>query len=359
MDRNRKLSIISFTGKGKRLSQTIEEQLTDIEVSLFTKHKPDIGEEGSQWVPYVENSVGQWAKEQMEKGNAMLFIGACGIAVRAAAPYVTDKLYDSPILVMDEHAKHVIPLLAGHMGGANGLARFIGRKTGAEPVITTATDINGIFAIDLFAKRNGLLITNRQGIARVSSKALDRKTITISIEPGHRKQDSLMPEGVCITDYPPACPADVVITSQEYEYDTELLLKPKEYVIGMGCRRGKERTEIQAFILRELDRVGICLCQVYALASIDQKRNEQGLAEWCRREKIPFVTYTAQELKEIKGTFGSSLFVEETVGVDNVCERAALKACGWGGKLICEKRAENGMTFAAAKREWMVDFDEE
>lgn len=359
MDRSRNLSIISFTDRGKRLSLTVEGRLTDIEVSLFTKHKPGTGEGDSQRVPYVEASVGQWAKEQMEKGNAMLFIGACGIAVRAAAPYVTDKLYDSPILVMDEHANHVIPLLSGHMGGANELARLVARKTGAEPVITTATDINETFAIDVFAKRNGLLITDRRGIARVSSKALDGKTITISIEPGHKKQESLVPKGVRITDFPPPCPADVVVTSQEYEYDTELLLRPKEYVIGMGCRKGKERTEIQAFILRELDRLGICLCQVYALASIAHKRDERGLAEWCRREKIPFVTYTAQELKEMKGAFCGSPFVEETVGVDNVCERAALKGCGRGGKLICQKRAENGMTFAAARREWMVDFDEE
>ena len=50
---------------------------------------------------------------------------------------------------MDEHAVHVVSLLSGHLGGGNDWCRQVALLTGAEPVITTATDLNGVFAVDL------------------------------------------------------------------------------------------------------------------------------------------------------------------------------------------------------------------
>lgn len=118
----------------------------------------------------VQESVSVWAGEQMAAHHALVFVGACGIAVRAIAPWITDKLHDSPVLVMDEQGQYVIPLLSGHVGGANELAVRLAGELGAVPVITTATDLHGSFAVDLFAKRNDLWIHNREGIARVSAK---------------------------------------------------------------------------------------------------------------------------------------------------------------------------------------------
>ncbi len=374
------MSIISFTENGRRLSQKLQQEMTEREIRLFSKSQNDPDEDRASFIQPVHASVNEWARVQMESGNALLFIGACGIAVRAVAPYLTDKLQDSPVLVMDERAQHVIPLLSGHIGGANELAWELARKTGAEPVITTATDLHGKFAVDLFAKRNGLFIVDKSGIAKVSSKVLAGKEITISIENGHWKSErnfskeqrkseacpaeesekpgESIPEEVCLLPYPPPCPADVVVTSEERQFDTLLLLKPKEYIIGFGCKRGTEKEKIEAFILRKLNSFRIPVRQIYALASISQKQDEQGLLAWCRKKRVPFFTYTAEELLAVKGDFTESAFVKSQVGVGNVCERAALKACGLGGRLICEKCGEAGMTIAIAKREWSVAFDE-
>ncbi len=278
----------------------------------------------------------------------MLFIGACGIAVRAVAPHLTDKLHDVPVLVMDEKGKYVIPILSGHMGGANDLANHIAKKTGAVPVITTATDLNKKFAVDLFAKRNNLYIANKDGIVKVSSKVLAGKEITICIETGH--EITCEETGVRIVPYPPDRFVDVVVTSKDDVFDTSLLLKPREYVIGIGCKKGKKANEIDKFISKTINEMGISIMQIFALSSISQKSDEQGIIEWCRTEGIPFFTYTAEELQEVNGTFTKSVFVKNQVGVDNVCERAAVKACGEGGKLICPKVAENGMTIAIAMR---------
>ena len=353
-----KLSVISFTENGKQLSESIVKLLEkELEIKLYTKCEAGIKDDIYSDILFLKKSVGDWAKERMQEQNALLFIGACGIAVRAVAPHLTDKLHDVPVLVMDEKGKYVIPILSGHMGGANDLANHIAEKTGAEAVITTATDLNKKFAVDLFAKRNRLYIANKDGIVKVSSKVLAGKEITMSIEAGHEIIGG--ESGIRFVPYPPMGVVDVVVTSKDDMFDTSLMLKPREYVIGIGCKKGKKANEIDDFILKAIKKKGISIMQIFALSSISQKRDEQGIVEWCRKEGIPFFTYTAEDLREVNGTFTKSMFVKNQVGVDNVCERAAVKACGEDGKLILPKVAENGMTIAVAKREWKVCFDEE
>ena len=351
-----KLSIISFTQNGIVLSKNIAKLLDGIEYTLYTKYKACCQEE--QTVRFVTQSIGEWAKEQFEERNALLFIGACGIAVRAIAPHITDKLHDSPVLVMDEKGEYVIPILSGHVGGANELAVSLAEKMGAKPIITTATDIHNQFAIDLFAKKNGLTIVNKDGIAKVSSKVLSGKPITMSIEQEHFEKNCKLPREIELVEYPPLKKVDVVISSENRKFDTMLLLGPKEYAVGIGCKKGKETEKIEDFIMSHLQRAGIIPMQVFGMATIDVKRDEQGLLAWSKREKIPFITYTAEELRSVKGDFHRSEFVKEQVGVDNVCERAAMKMCEPGGRLIYEKHAEDGMTIAIAGREWRVHFDE-
>ncbi|MCM1126156.1 MAG: cobalamin biosynthesis protein [Lachnospiraceae bacterium] len=369
-----KLSIISFTQKGKILSERIAEEAEEMETLLFTRQKAYAGQKGGSAgrTAFTEKPVGEWAGEQMEKGHALLFIGACGIAVRAIAPHLKDKLRDSPVLVMDENGKYVIPILSGHVGGANALAVYLAEKTGAQAVITTATDMNRKFAVDLFAKKNGLFIVNKDGIAGVSAKALAGEEITLSIEKGHgiygaeddlqEKWKTVKPlrdfEGIRILPYPPREPVDVLITSEKGQFPAQLCLCPKEYVIGIGCKKGKEAKELEAFLRRKLKELGIETRQIWAAASVSQKKEEAGILAWCQKEKIPFWTYEAEELQAVEGDFQPSLFVKEQVGVDNVCERAAVKACGADGTLILKKCAEDGMTIAVAKRKWSVSFDE-
>lgn len=164
---SRKISMISFTGQGRELAETIRERLPEREIQVC--HKPEQGT-----VP--------WTGQQFAEGAAVVFIGACGIAVRSIAPFVKDKLSDSPVLVVDETGRYVIPLLSGHAGGANELAVQLADRIGAEAVITTATDLHGVFAVDLFARRNRLTIVNREGITKVSAKVLRGEKLSVSVE---------------------------------------------------------------------------------------------------------------------------------------------------------------------------------
>lgn len=356
--------IISFTENGIRLSKRIAGLLAPQEVFLatkcsFAKENGEKEPDGGLAVQSVTQSLGDWTREQMGKKNALIFIGACGIVVRAVAPCLTDKLHDNPVLVIDETGKFVIPLLSGHVGGANEIAAALAAGLGATPVITTATDRNHKFAVDLFAKQNNLYIENKEGIAKVSAKALAGEPVTVWAEPGRLRDPDQKPDGILIL---PDCKkplyADIVIASEKNECDALIRLSPREYVIGMGCKKGTEASRIEALITETLREARLSLCRIYALASIDVKKEEEGLLCFCEKENIPFLTYTAAQLQAVEGEFHASSFVKEKVGVDNVCERAALKACGNGGSLIRKKRAGDGMTIAVAKREWSVTFAE-
>lgn len=432
-----KVSIISFTLKGIELSLKIKKAFsgeTEEELCLYTKcshaekslterklTEKDLVESG---LSYVEQPLTEWTGEQMKKRRSLLFIGACGIAVRAIAPFLTDKLNDVPVLVMDEQGCFVIPVLAGHVGGANELAVSLAERMGSTPVITTATDLNHCFAVDLFARRNALHIVNKDGIAKVSSRILAGEEVTMAVEEGHFREEAQtlrgrrvsrktnIPDGIrlvsCIpefhtdipivmteviedipavstestmnvpavsaestTDAPVAfsessagipgvteSPVDILVAPASYGQGRLLTLRPKEYVIGIGCKRGKAAEQINQFVNRVLKESGISMEQVAAFASIDRKKDEEGILWMSSHYGIPFVTYSAEELQQVEGTFHASEFVKSQVGVDNVCERAALRFSGPDGILITGKQAEDGITAAIVKRRWSVSFDE-
>ena len=402
------LSIISFTEKGAHLSLKLLDMLSEAGENAWLYTKCSKYRDGSinKRLRYVYSNTDEWAKVQMSAKNELLFIGACGIAVRAIAPWVANKLNDSPVLVMDELGTYVIPILSGHVGGANELAVKIAELAGAEPVITTATDLNKSFAVDIFARKNHLYIENKDGITKVSSKVLGGEKISIAVEPPeygiseseteenetekvetikletkisatrksgsetqshHYKQiryeqlrhDSRFANQIEIVDFPPNQPVDVIITSKRKDYNASLILRPREYVLGMGCKRDTAPEKISAYIDQTLTELGISKNQVYAICSIDKKRDEAGFLQWSSLERIPFITYSAEELEAVTGDFTSSEFVKSQVGVDNVCERAALKGCGEEGELVYRKHASDGMTIAVAKRDWRVSFDYE
>lgn len=384
-----KLAIISFTENGIKLSQTVAKRLSGRKVTLYTKCSRYTAEDLK--VQRVKESLQVWTAQSMAEGDALLFIGACGIAVRAIAPNLTDKLHDVPVLVMDEEGQYVIPILSGHVGGANELARELADLMDARPVITTATDVQKKFAVDLFAKRNHLEIMNKDGIAKVSAKALAGEQLTIAvrvqnIEFCHPKfcevreedfteaENQLLREASMHKQDQEACgvepplrlvpyvkdqPVDIVVSEMQDNKNALIWLRPKRYVVGMGCRKNKDTEELLAFYQETLEQAMVEPGEVYALASIDKKKDEPGLLAISERMRIPFFTYTAEELNRVGECVHSSEFVKAQVGVDNVCERAAFAGCGVSGWLIYEKHAFDGMTIAIAERNWSVILDEE
>lgn len=351
-------SIISFTTGGLKLSRRAAAALEGkYETTLYTKQKTAKAEaEKSRDIHYVEESVGDWTKKRFPEDDLLVFIGACAIAVRSIAPVLKDKLSDTPVISMDEAGNFVIPLLAGHYGMANKTAEFLAEKLGAQAVITTATDVNHLFAVDVFARREELAILDREAISRVSSAILEGKTVKIWIDGPYTGG---LPRELCMAENPQE--ADILVSPYRHEEARKALrLCPRELIVGIGCRSGKSAEELLEALTLCLNRMSLLPESIAALASIDLKKNEPGLLKLAGDLEAPLLTYSEKELNSLEGDFTPSSFVRKTTGTDNVCERAAVAAlAGEAGELIMKKQAGSGVTVAFALRKRSVNFDEE
>ena len=317
-----KLAYLSFTEKGRQLAGRLAAALG-----------------GTAQRCGASCSLEAWTAAHFSQSDGLVYVGAAGIAVRAIAPHLKSKTTDPAVVVVDECARYAIPILSGHLGGANDLARAIGRVCGALPVLTTATDVNGVFAVDEWAKRQNCLVLNPERIKTVSAKLLAGGTVTVQSSWPIAGQP---PWNVCQTE---DRGADVLLDIHPGTGE-KLHLVPRIAVLGVGCKKNVSFQMLEAALAAFLERTGVCEQAISAVASIDLKKNEPGLLDLCAAHGWPLKTYPAEQLREVEGQFTPSAFVKGVTGVDNVCERSAVLASG--GTLCQGKTARDGITMALA-----------
>lgn len=294
----------------------------------------------------------QWVDGRFDAADALLFVGAAGIAVRAVAGKVDSKTRDPAVVVVDECGRFAVSLLSGHLGGANALARRVARHIGATPVVTTATDSRGVFAVDDWARRSGFAVVNPDRIKSVASRLLAGATVRIrSAFP----VAGALPEGVAAAETEP----DVVV---DYRCgggsgEDALVLVPPVLALGVGCRKNTPEQAIERAFAALCRENGLYPEAFAKVCSVDLKRGEPGLAAFCASHALPFETFAAGDLARVAGDFAPSAFVESVVGVDNVCERSAV--AGSGGRLIVGKTVRDGVAMAVAAGECRLDFSPE
>ena len=317
-----KLAYLSFTEKGRQLAGRLAAALG-----------------GTAQRCGASCSLEAWTAAHFSQSDGLVYVGAAGIAVRAIAPHLKSKTTDPAAVVVDECARYAIPILSGHLGGANDLARAIGRVCGAIPVLTTATDVNGVFAVDEWAKRQNCLVLNPERIKTVSAKLLAGGTITVQSSWPIAGQP---PRNVCQTE---DRGADVLLDIHPGTGE-KLHLVPRIAVLGVGCKKNVSFQTLETALAAFLTGAGVCEQAISAVASIDLKKNEPGLLDLCAAHGWPLKTYPAEQLREVEGQFTPSAFVKGVTGVDNVCERSAVLASG--GTLCQGKTAGDGITMALA-----------
>lgn len=350
-----KIGIISFSEKGYDLSVRISEGLMQNghEIEIYTKSAYN----KNASVYQVDETVGKWTARMFPEADALIYVGACGIAVRSIAPYVKDKKRDPAVLVVDDRGQFVISLLSGHIGGANELTMEVAAISGGKPVITTATDIHNTFAVDVFAKKNGCYISEMKYAKEISAALLAGETVGFYSDFPWIGE---LPQGLKLYDREdgdkPELGIVVSASFREHPFLRTLYLVPRVVTVGIGCRRGTPKESIENTVRKACNELLIPSIAMEKVASIDVKKDEKGILDYCRERKLSFVTFTAAELEAADGQFTPSPFVKEQVGVDNVCERSAMLAC-LSGRMIHRKLAENGVTVALAMKKWSVNFE--
>ena len=335
----KRAAILYFTDRGSATAGRIQTALQgDWELTL---HRPRGGER-----PIVE--------ELFSSVDALIFVGACGIAVRSIAPFVRSKTTDPAVIVVDELGRQAISLLSGHIGGANALTRRIAEGLGAIPVITTATDLSRRFAADEWAARNGLIIDSMKAAKDFAVEILKRDLPLYSDFP----IEGTPPGGLYLYAEASASDCGLAISCRNIApFERTLALIPRILHLGIGCKRNTPVENIRRAVQIALESANLSPRALASAASIDVKRDEAGLIEYCASVNLPVTFYSAEELRAVEGSFSASNFVQNTVGVDNVCERAAMRSAGEGATRIVDKTCLDGVTVAIAQEKWSACFE--
>lgn len=358
-----KLGLICFTRNGGKIGELICEGLKKNGHSCIGYINPKMAE-GSSLLP-LDTSLHDWCEDMFSSMDGIIFVSACGIAVRGIAPFIKHKTKDPAVVVIDELGHYCISLLSGHIGGGNSLTKEIASLSGATPIISTATDLNHKFAVDEFAVRNQMYINSMDTAKLISSAILEGKKIGLV-------SDFPLPKGV---------PSELeVITQSELNdiltydkvpmdlgicisFDTTrnpfkntLSLVPKIISLGIGCKKDTPMENIETLVLDTLQKNHMSIHCVSTVASINLKSKEPGLLDFCNKYNITFHTYSTKELLSLEGDFSSSSFVKSITGVSNVCERASVLASNHG-QLLIKKTANNGVTLALSISDWRIRFE--
>lgn len=299
--------------------------------------------------------VAEWTRTWFDQVDGLVYIGAAGIAVRAVAPCLKDKMTDPAVVVIDEKGDYVVSLLSGHIGGANELAAVLADMLGAVPVITTASDVRQKTAVDVWAKARGLGLSDRVLAKQVAASLLDGEPVGFFSD---YPLSEPVPEGFCQGE---PCRMNVWITARRRPEETSpvfrcctegrrtLRLIPRTLTVGVGCRRGVEGARVMRAVTRAMEQADLDLKAVANLASIDIKKEEAGIWDAAKELGVPFLTFSSEKLNEVPGMFTPSDFVRQVTGTDNVCERSALAGAGAGAVLLVRKQAADGVTIAVAQ----------
>ncbi|PKM83530.1 MAG: cobalamin biosynthesis protein CbiG [Firmicutes bacterium HGW-Firmicutes-13] len=366
-----KIGVVALTRGGKSLAYKIQKAYPRGEVEVYLSSSLQTGSGNSGEFIYFNEPLRELFGKLFKNYRFLVCVMAAGIAVRLSAPYLSSKREDPAIAVVDEKGNFVISLLSGHLGGANLLTREIAEKIGAQPVITTATDVCGKPALEMTAEKWNMGVRPVENIKKINWALVNGYKVRVFIEKGlllppefpfeveewdgspDLKQDGPFDtNNKCMEDKNNV--PTVIITSRLvppdsiHSLDSVIFLHPKNIVLGVGCKRGVSAGRILNFVERSFREEGFCLSSLRKVVSVDIKRDEKGLLEAARSLQVPLEFVSLEEIKNFEVQVSRSKYVEEVLGVGSVCEPAALIGAG-RGELLWKKKKLQGVTTAAAQ----------
>ena len=286
---------------------------------------------------YSYDRLADIIKDVYFRYDAIIFIGATGIIVRMIAPFLQHKALDPAVLVLDEKAKHVISLLSGDIGGANQLTLDLAALLGADPVLTTATDVQAVPAIDLLAEKLQAAIFNFSAIKKINGALANNNKVAVYLSP-HLKKYALYKKIFLAQKYfsvfdltadtrIPQAPC--VIFSEQLRPltgDQCLLLSPRKLVAGVGCRKNVKKEQVLSALEKACAQADLTIEDIACLTSTVVKKEEAGLLAAAESLHIPVYFFEHSDLQQMIDRYHieTSAFVQAQIGVGNVCEAAAL-----------------------------------
>ncbi len=358
-----KIAVISVTSKGALLSARLRDVFGE-QAELYSRGRkglPDFAtpfENLSELVASIFNAY-----------DGLVFVMAVGIVVRVVAPFIRDKRSDPAVVVMDDAGIHAISLLAGHIGGANELAEKVAAAVGARPVITTATDVANLPAPDVLAVKMELAIEPFEDLKSINAAIVAGEKVPFFLDQdlvqASRYVRIATEYGIELLELQQlkngnGYDAAVVITDKElYLPQLHIYLRPTTLSIGIGCKRGATSSQIMTAINDACHKIGRSSQSIAIINSSIAKQDEIGLLAAVQQLEVPVEFYSNNQLQEVVDVYrlDVSKFVQDEIGVGNVCEASALLG-GRAASLLLPKTVYSKVTVAIAEvkfRWWESD----
>ena len=305
---------------------------------------------------------GSFSKEVFHESSSLVFIGAMGICVRSIAPFAEDKHTDPAVVCIDSTGKYVIPVLSGHIGGANDLSKELANLLGAEAIITTQSDNANLWALDTLGKKYDWTLIVKDSNAAISTFVNGKPTaLLLDIrDKGTDYLERTVPSHVSIFYSFEAIPQQdyellMIVSPQQHDTSIPTITYiPKVLHLGMGCRKDMQGDPTVVYehikdVLRDKRLYPEALADVN---TIDLKKCEPVLTLLAYGVmECPFHTYTSEELKDIPVPNPSEKVLEVTES-PSVSEASAIYAAHGGPLLVEKQKADlgkgNEYTFAVA-----------
>ncbi len=302
--------------------------------------------------------VRQILQESFRHYNALICVMASGIIVRELAPLIQNKHTDPAIIVADNAGQYWISLLSGHIGGGNLLARKLAEALGGQAVITTASDTQELPALDLIIRKYGWTITSQSTLTAVMAALVNGRPVAFS-------SDFPVPNTTDLSRLPLTFFDNTEAISTTYSYQivlsnrvlprsaqgvTFLQLIPNGLVLGIGCNRGTEASELESACRKALSQSGFDIRSVDELATIPEKAEEPGIRILCEKMHWKLTVISHEQVNSIQDLPNPSQIAHFVLGVNGVSEPCALSAAG-SNKLVIKKIKFPNVTVAAAQKE--------
>lgn len=332
-----KTAIILISSQALPMAQLLEKELGDC--TIFSQKALDGCTQVASYSEFVAASFAAY--------DRFLFIGAMGICVRCIAPCVSDKYADPAVVCMDSTGQFVVPVLSGHVGGANEWARQIASILGAQAVVTTQSDCNGVWALDLLAARFGWQTAcSHEEMNRAIARFVNQERVALLLDikdKGTAWLERTLPPYVKVYYHYADIPfeeTDLLIAVTPYEYEAPvqaLYYRPQVLHLGVGCKKQCVPDGIAEYIEKVMHAHGLSPLSLATVGTIELKKDEpllKALQERWKQAKV--YIYSAEELSGLEIPHPSQK-VYEVTGVYGVAESAALKSSG-GGEWLLEKQ---------------------
>ncbi len=287
--------------------------------------------------------------------DAIIFIMATGAVIRKIAPHLKDKATDPAVLIMTLDLKRIIPLVSGHLGGANELSVEISQSLDeCVNFVTTASDQIKVLAFDMFAKKMNYEISNLKSLAQLANRIINKQTVQVVTYPsiieelknfeGYNEDSIIFFTPDDLDDFESEI-STLYITPQKLA-NNSLQFHPKEIVLGLGMNRGTDSKEIDLAVKRFCFEHSLDFKNVTTLASFEAKADEIGLLEFAKNANKELKFFNANEINKLEQNFSPSQ-ATKFFNIKGVAEPASLLASKTK-TLFLSKRIYGNVTVACS-----------